>query len=222
MVEPNHCDIQRARLSDTFDVYFRSCVFLRSRMQSQFDNQFWVFLFLVFIVGVPAFLIYRIYRIFRRNRQLIISEQGLKTLKELAGQSSKHIVDAIMDAPTNLHDAAYQGHKDVAEQLIAWGADVNAKGPYDDIPLHDASARGHKNVAELLIAKGADVNAKNKADVTPLHGAAYQGNKDIAELLITKGADVNAKDKDGHTPLNNAIRRGHDNVAKVLRQHGGK
>ena len=95
------------------------------------------------------------------------------------------------------------GHKEVAELLIAKGAEVDAK---DDWPgatgLHYAAENGHKEVAEVLIAKGADLNAKRgyPAGDTPLHSATRAGNKDIVELLIENGADVDAKNNDGKTP----------------------
>ena len=86
------------------------------------------------------------------------------------------------DGNTPLHTAAQFGHKEVAELLIAKGADVNAA--VDGItPLHFAVARGHKEVAELLIAKGADVNAKNDGGETPLDGA----DGEIADLLRKHG-----------------------------------
>src|ERR1035438_7582111 len=75
---------------------------------------------------------------------------------------------------TPLHWAAARGHKDVAELLLANGADVNAKNTGTTglntglTPLHYAAGSGHKDVAELLLANKADVNAKSDR-VTPLH-----------------------------------------------------
>ena len=61
-----------------------------------------------------------------------------------------------------MHYAAWRGKKEVAELLIANGADVNAKDVVGETPLHKAVIDGRKETTELLIAKGADVNAKTK------------------------------------------------------------
>ncbi len=104
--------------------------------------------------------------------------------------------------------------KEIAELLIAEGADVNAKGYRDGTPLHPAAWYGHKEVVELLIANGTDVNAERVVyDKTiPLHYAAMRGHKEIAELLIAKGANVNTKDNGGRTPLFRATWDGHKEV----------
>ena len=129
---------------------------------------------------------------------------------------------------TPLHIAAEEGHKEIAELLIAKGADVNAKDSVGFTPLHEAAFYGQNEIAELLIAKGADVNAKDDNFVgTPLHRAAYYGQKEIAELLIASGADVDAKvvgsgPHKGKTPLDAANETNHPEIADLLRKHGGK
>jgi len=81
--------------------------------------------------------------------------------------------------------AAGEGHKEIAELLIAEGADVNTKpGDEETTPLHLAAMNGHTEVAELLIAKGADVNAKDTQSKTPLDWAK---KTKIEELLRKHG-----------------------------------
>jgi hypothetical protein len=86
---------------------------------------------------------------------------------------------------TPLHKAAYWGRKEIAELLIAKGADVNAKEQDGYTPLHWAARNGHKEIAELLIAKGADVNAKADGGRTPLDMAKL--HPETADLLRKHG-----------------------------------
>jgi cytohesin len=122
---------------------------------------------------------------------------------------------------TPLHVAAASGYGDIAEFLLAHGADVNGRDNQEQTPLHLAAAKGYKDVAELLLTHKADVNAKDKDGVTPLHAAAAMGQKDVAELLLAHGADVNAESKGG-TPLVAAEMSGHNDLVQLLRQNGGQ
>ena len=122
---------------------------------------------------------------------------------------------------TPLHDATWNGHKDVAEFLLANKADVNAKDTDGSTPLLKVAFMGHKDMADLLLANKANVNAKANNNWAPLHEAAFGGNKDVAELLLTNKADVNAKNNKGQTPLSVAVLNKHNEVAELIRQHGG-
>jgi ankyrin repeat protein len=119
---------------------------------------------------------------------------------------------------TPLHVAAKNDHKDVAEFLLANGADVNAKDSNGEFtPLDLAlSCYHYMDVVELLLAKGADVNTRSKQGLTPLEEAAMRSQKDAAGLLLAKGADVNAKDSKGNTPLLWALLMGQPDMAKLL------
>jgi ankyrin repeat protein len=117
---------------------------------------------------------------------------------------------------TPLHAAAGQGHKDVAELLLANKANVSAKEEHGATPLHLAAFEDHGDVAELLLANKADVNAKEEHGATPLIYAAAKGHKDVAELLLANRADVNAKDNYGSTALHQAAHGGHRDVVKLL------
>ena len=89
---------------------------------------------------------------------------------------------------TPLHMAAIGGNKDIAELLIAKGADVNTKDDKGMTPLHWSASTRVKEVTELLLAKGADFNAKDNNGKTPLDLAnkAYLG-KETADLLRQHG-----------------------------------
>ena len=92
-----------------------------------------------------------------------------------------------------------KGHKEVAELLIANGADINAKNLTLRTPLLVAAILGHKEIAELLIANGADVNAKDENGWTPLVYAKF--------VYKRESPDAKAAKKE---------------TADLLRKHGGK
>ena len=62
-----------------------------------------------------------------------------------------------------LHLAAGEGHKEVAELLIAKGADVNAKNAIDEAPLDLAIENDKTELADLLRKHGGKTKKKLEA-----------------------------------------------------------
>jgi len=130
-----------------------------------------------------------------------------------------------------LHKACAKGNIEAVKQLLADGADVNARNNWQQTPLGLAACRDekgyyHKEIVKLLIAKGANVNAKDEFGHSPLHSATSEGLKEIAELLIAEGADVNAMSvfvgRD-MTPLDWAtLFDDESETIDLLRKHGAK
>ena len=122
---------------------------------------------------------------------------------------------------TLLHYVAQMGYKDVAELLLAKGADVNATRKWNRTPLHDAAVNRHKDIVEVLLANKAKVDAKDYSGETPLHQAATMNeNKDVVELLLDHGAEINGKSYSGATPLHKAARGCSKDVAELLLAKG--
>jgi ankyrin repeat protein len=88
---------------------------------------------------------------------------------------------------TPLHIVAFEGHKAVAEVLLANKAEVNAKDNKGQTPLHWAASAGSKDVAELLLANKAEVNAKDNNRWTPLYSAVVNSHTNVADLLRQHG-----------------------------------
>ena len=124
-------------------------------------------------------------------------------------------VDAKDDSgDTLLSKAVDEGHAEIAQALIAAGADVNGRS--GDRLLSKAIDEGHAEIAQALIAAGVDVNGRSGDRL--LHKAIGEGHAEIAQALIAAGADVNAKDEGRiyKTPLHKAIDEGHAEIAQAL------
>ena len=127
---------------------------------------------------------------------------------------------ALMAAP--IHDAARQGDEHRVSELLAAGADVNAKDEDGRTPLHWAAGSGQAGAVKALLAAGADVNAKGNEGLTPLHAAAVMGRAGVVNALLGAGADMNAKLEDGWTPLHTAAYSGGPGAVEVLLAAGAK
>ena len=115
---------------------------------------------------------------------------------------------------------------DIAEFLIAKGANVNTKNNEGFTPLHGAcsfagfAGGGNLDLVQRLVAKGADVNAKDNYGNTPLHASI--GSIDIARFLIGHGADINIA-ANGITVLHLALTYdSNDELSKLLIKSGAK
>ena len=147
--------------------------------------------------------------------------KDLATLKALLEDNPDLVLGRCKEGKTPLHWAAWWGYKDVAELLLANGADVNAKNTAGDTPLNVAvsaaasdyswQTEGYTDVAELLLANGADVNAENNHGWTPLYRAAGRKSA-IAEFLRQHGGQVTTR----VTTIEEAVRVGGLEKVKAL------
>ncbi|MEP7357187.1 MAG: ankyrin repeat domain-containing protein [Anaerolineales bacterium] len=85
-----------------------------------------------------------------------------------------------------LYHAVIGGHADIAEMLLAQGADINA-GAGGSPALHGAIAFGRAGLAEWLLHHGADPNILNHENQTPVAAALARNKPELAELLQAHG-----------------------------------
>jgi hypothetical protein len=117
------------------------------------------------------------------------------------------------DTPLHIAAAAYQ--RDIAEELVSRGANVNARNRRGAEPLHYASdgipgshslnPDAQYAVVEFLIRAGANPNSQDKSGVTPLHRAVRTRCAAAVRALLTNGADVRHRNNSGSTPLHLAV-----------------
>ncbi|MDF2965234.1 MAG: fank1 [Rickettsiaceae bacterium] len=117
---------------------------------------------------------------------------------------------------TPLMIAAEKGFTEIAQILIAAGANINNANFSGFTPLFLAVFNGHIDTAKLLIAAGADVNYGDKYWRLPLTMAVLKGSAETVEKLLDLGADINKAGYDGYTPLMYAAQNGRTEIAKTL------
>lgn len=141
---------------------------------------------------------------------------------ELLAQDRGLVNSYSSDGWTPLHVAAFFGQKEIAEVLLANGADVHARSrnAMGNTPLHAAVAARNGDVIPVLLAHGADVNARQLGGFVPLHSAAQAGDVELASLLIAHGADVKARAENNQNSLDLAMTKGHQAMVDLLDLHG--
>ena len=146
------------------------------------------------------------------------------------------------DGYSMLHDAAQHDRPDVAELLLAHGADATtmvAESQLDGrtvdlkTALHVATWEGRPRIVALLLEHAARqcdkatlarfVNRKNSVGKTALMDAAHQDRQAIMKTLLQEcDADWTLTDNHGHNALHFCAFRGHrDCVALLLRHASG-
>ena len=135
---------------------------------------------------------------FEAYRDALAEGDANRIAAMIAADGRKLPVDK--DGVTVLHKALhiYSGSRlAIVRQLIAAGADVNARMNDGRTPLHFASGFNVPDAVPLLLRAGAAVDARDEDGNTPLFAA---GN-DVAPLLMAAGADVRATNHEGNVPL---------------------
>jgi ankyrin repeat protein len=134
--------------------------------------------------------------------------------------------------------AARSGYPGVAEQLIAKGANVNARGSRGQTALMWAVSQKHPDVVKVLLAHGPDMQARSETwsevMALPPHGyldynraiphggetalmfAARVGDLASAKLLVAAGANVNDTDAWGVSATTLAAHSGYGDVVDYL------
>lgn len=107
-----------------------------------------------------------------------------------------------------------------AEELIAHGADVDARGEDGVSAMWMANDRAgveilrrHGANANLPLTRGGDQFSKG---AVALHRAAAAGNADLVTALIEAGADALAVDEDGVSPLHYAAKTSESAVRALI------
>ena len=117
---------------------------------------------------------------------------------------------------TTLMAAAYAGVRDGVADLLARGADVNARDVEGQTALMYAANAGNAEAAEALLTGGADREARDAQGSTALMFAAQHGHDGVVRVLLDAGADVEPRGSHGLTARGFARQNGHRSVERLL------
>jgi uncharacterized protein len=148
----------------------------------------------------------------------------LQTVRELLAEKAVEATQVNApnaDGSSALHWVVRVGDRDLAERLIAAGADVNAANRFGVTPLQLAIAAGDAELTRALLDAGADAAKPDSAGEPPLLLAAHVGEPEVARALLEHGAAVDGREPAfGQTALLVAVREGHLDFAKLLLDAG--
>jgi uncharacterized protein len=169
----------------------------------------------------------RVRELLKTNRALasVTDEKGVSALLQAVYNGHKKVADILIASGIrlNIFEASAAGQTSrVRVLLTANGKLANQFAPDGFTPLGLASFFGHLDTVELLLNNGAQVNvsSRNFLKAVPLRSASVAGHLEIAKLLIARGADVNALGEGGETPLHEVAGVGRIEFAKLLLEHG--
>ena len=125
------------------------------------------------------------------------------------------------DLDQRLRDAAWANDLSAAQDLIAQGADVNAKDEPQQSAYLVATSEGFLDLLNLTLAHGADVTSKDSFNGTGLIRAGERGHTGVVGRLIRAGVEVDHVNRLGWTALHEAIILGkgtpaYDDTVRVL------
>lgn len=115
-----------------------------------------------------------------------------------------------------LHTAALNNDTVTIREVLAKGADKEARDAEGRTPLMAATYHNHVDAAKILIAAGANVNAQDKILNSPFLYAGAEGFTEIVKMCMKAGVDYKVFNRYGGSALIPACEHAHVEVVAAL------
>lgn len=129
-----------------------------------------------------------------------------------------------LDREENIEDIDSRAAQ-IAQILLAAGADPNRHSPKGKTALLEAATQGSTEIVRALLTGGADVNLSNENDPscnTPLIAAIERGRLETIRLLLAAGADCTRPNGFGIAPIDLANSKGLTEIVAALQGRGAR
>lgn len=124
---------------------------------------------------------------------------------------------------TVLFEIAKQDHLlDITQDLIHFGADIQARDIEGNTALHGVSSLGRVHGILTLLEAGINVNRQNDYGNTPLHNASMHNQIPAMICLLNWGASSEIANSSGQRPLYGAMLHLRQEAIRVLHDVGGR
>lgn len=111
-------------------------------------------------------------------------------------------------------------HKELVEELLRQGIDINVRGQRNYTPLLWAVYTQRLEMVKMLLNYKPFLDAQDVDGFTALMWAVFIDNLEILRILINAGEGVNIQDRAGNTALIYAIQENNQEAVEMLLAHG--
>ncbi len=148
----------------------------------------------------------------------------MTTFFRIAACASLLVISSVaVGAPeldAKLLDAAQHNVVREVRELLAAGADANARAADGSTPMLYAAHLGDAASVQALLAANGNPNLTNRYGVGPMHEAALRADAAMLRTLVEAGADVDLPLPQGETPLMLASRTSGVDAIRFLIERG--
>jgi len=150
----------------------------------------------------------------------------VRTLSRIGAFASLVLVSIAASGATELDaqllEAAQQGNPAEIRELLAAGADANARAADGSTPMLYAAHFGDAGSVQALLDAEGDPDLTNRYGMGPMHEAALRADADLLRILVDAGASVDLALPQGETPLMLASRTSGADAVRFLLEEGAE